>query len=320
MFGGVFRQEERDLEKARITEEAVSWLDALKRDAADWDGFTRWLEADPAHRDAYDSVALLDERIDAHRDTLAAVLPADAGSARPARKWLAWGGGLGAAAAAAIAGLVLLPAAPAEADQVFSTAAGQNRVVTLADGSRIDLASASTLTVRAGGTRLALAGTASFVVPHRPDRALTVDAGGLTVQDIGTTFEIATGGPAVRVAVAEGQVSVAAPELANPVQVGGGRKLVVDRAAGTAELAPVRDYASWKRGRLVYDNAPLRLVAAEVGRYAGRRVILAPDLAERRFSGVLTIGDGSQLVSDLAQLMEVDARGDGAAVRLVAHH
>lgn len=306
------------MDRAGITEQAVGWLDALKRDDADWDGFTRWLEADAAHREAYDGIALLDERIDEHRDTLAAVLPADAPPARRTGRWLAWGGGLGAATAAAVAGLVFLPLAPAEADQVFRTAAGQSRAVTLADGSRIDLASASTLTVKAGGERLALAGTASFMVPHRADRTLTIDAGGLTVQDIGTTFEVATGGPAVRVAVAEGQVSVSAPELAAPVRVAGGRKLVVDRAAGTAELAAVHDYASWKRGRLVYDNAPLQLVAAEVGRYAGRRVALAPELANRRFSGVLTIGDGSQLVSDLARLLQVDARGGGDAVRLGA--
>jgi transmembrane sensor len=306
------------LDQERITEEAVHWLDALKRDDADWDGFTRWLEASPDHREAYDSVALLDERVDAHRDALAAVLPSEAAPARPVRRWLAWGGGAGALAAAVAAGL-MLPVAPAEADQVFRTAPGQTRAVALADGSRIELASASTLTVKAGGQRLALDGTASFAVPHRPDRTLTVEAGGLTVQDIGTTFEIATGGQAVRVQVAEGQVSVAAPELASAVRVAGGRKLVVDRSLGTAELQPVREYASWKHGRLVYDNAPLPLVAAEVGRYAGRRVAVAPDLAGRRFSGVLTIGDGSRLVGDLARLMDLDARGDGSAVRLAAH-
>lgn len=303
----------------RITEQAVGWLDALKRDDADWDGFTLWLEADPAHRDAYDSAALIDARIGAHRDTLAAVLPAEEEvRTRSSRKWLAWGGGLGTAAAAAVAGLMLLPVTPAVADQVYRTKAGESRLVALADGSRIDLASASTLTVKAGGARLALAGTASFAVPHRPDRTLTVEAGGLTVQDIGTRFEIVTGGQAVRIAVAQGQVSVAAPELAAPVKVASGRKLVVDRAAGAAEIGPMHDYASWQRGRLVYDNAPLQLVAAEVGRYAGRQVAVAPGLSGRRFSGVLTIGDGSQLVGDLARLMDLDARGDGAAVRLVA--
>lgn len=306
------------MERETVTLEAVRWLDALERDDADWDGFTAWLEASPDHRKAYDAVALLDRRIDEQRDRLAAIVP-DEEYARPVRRWWAWGGGVSAATAAAIIGLVLLPAGPAEADQIYRTGVGQTRQVALADGSRIALASGSMLTVKPGGQQLALVGTASFSVPHRPDRMLTVQAAGMTIQDIGTRFEVATGEGIARVAVAEGQVSVAAPELAGPVRIERGKRLVVDRAAGVAELKPAAEFASWQRGRLVYEDAPLPLVAAEVGRYAGRHVALAPGLSGRRFSGVLTIGDGSALVEDLARLMELDARADGKAWLLAAH-
>ncbi len=306
------------MERETVTQEAVRWLDALKRDDADWDGFTAWLEAGPDHRTAYDEAALIDQRIDAQRDRLAVILPADE-PARPARRWWAWGGGVGAAAAAAIAGLAILPVGPAETDQVYRTAPGQNHLIALADGSRINLASGSSLTVKPGEQQLALDGTASFAVPHRPGRTLTVQAAGMTIQDIGTRFEVVTGDKVARVAVAEGQVSVAAPELAGPVRIVQGKRLTVDRAAGVAELKSSAEFAAWQRGRLVYEDAPLPLVAAEVGRYAGRRVLLAPALSSRRFSGVLTIGDGSAMVEDLARLMDVDARADGKAYRLAAH-
>ncbi|HYZ47961.1 MAG TPA: FecR domain-containing protein [Sphingomonas sp.] len=301
-----------------IFEEAVEWVAALKRDDADWNAFTHWLEAAPTHRDAYDAMALLDERIDAQRATLATLLMPEEPPARLARTWWLWSGGAGIATAAALAGLMLLPA-PASKEQVYRTAPGQTQEIALADGSDIRLASASSLSVKDGGRQLALEGTASFDVPHRPDRSLTIEAGGLSIQDIGTRFEVATGGQAVRVAVADGQVAVAAPELSQPVRVSGGKKLVVDRAAGTAELRPMGEFASWRHGRLVYDNAPLPLVAAEVGRYAGRHVTLSPELASRRFSGVLTIGDGNRLVGDLANLMQLDARADGTVVRLAGH-
>ena len=306
------------MERETVTLEAVRWLDALTRDDADWDGFTAWLEADPDHRAAYNEAALIDARVDAQRDRLAAILPVEA-PARSARRRWALGGGVGAAAAAAIAGLVILPAGPAEADQIYRTGQGQTRQVALADGSRIDLASGSMLTVKPGEQQLALDGTASFAVPHRPGRTLTVQAAGMTIQDIGTRFEIATGDKVARVAVAEGQVSVAAPELAGPVTIAHGKRLTVDRVAGVAEVKPAAEFAPWQRGRLVYEDAPLPLVAAEVGRYAGRRVVLAPGLSGRRFSGVLTIGDGSALVTDLARLMDVDARADGKAYRLAVH-
>lgn len=297
-----------------VNREAVHWLDALKRDDADWDGFTRWLEADPAHREAYDSAALIDGLIETHRPALASLV--DIAPAR-ARAWPLWAGGSAAVAATVALGLMLVGPAD-QAARVFRTGTGPAKLVALADGTRVELAPATMLTVKDGGATLAVEGTASFVVPHRPDRSLSVEAGGLSVQDIGTTFEVATGGPVVRVQVAEGQVSVAAPELAAPVKVESGKKLVVDRSTGTAELRPAGEYGTWRRGRLVYDDAPLALVAAEVGRYAGRRVVLAPDLAARRFSGVLTIGDGSRLVGDLARLMDVDAHENDAVVRLAS--
>src|SRR5699024_850417 len=152
-----------------------------KRDDADWTGFTAWLEASPDHRAAYNEAALIDERVDAQRDRLAAILPTEEAPAQPARSWWAWGGA-GVAAAAAVTGLLVLPAGPAEADQIYRTGPGQTRQVALKDGSRIALASGSTLTVKPGQRQLALDGTASFAVPHDPRRTLTVQAAGMTIQ------------------------------------------------------------------------------------------------------------------------------------------
>ncbi|MFD1611956.1 FecR family protein [Sphingomonas tabacisoli] len=297
----------------RIIDEAIAWHQALNSDDADWDGFTQWLEADSAHREAFDSIALLDDRITAHREALAVILPAEDIRA-PRRRWWAWGGA-GAAIAAAAAAILMVPAeAP---DQIFSTRYGESRTVALKDGSSIQLASASKLQVSDGGKQLALDGTASFDVPHRRDRTLTVQAGDLSIQDIGTRFEVVTGTGVARVSVAEGAVSVSAPTLDHPVRLTSGNKLLYDPAHDVAEMAPIQEFASWKKGRLVYDNAPLALVAAEVGRYARREVVLDRALADRRFSGVLKIGDGSGLVGDLARLMDVDVHSQGTALRLV---
>jgi transmembrane sensor len=297
----------------RIIGEAIAWHQALEGEDADWDGFTRWLEADSANRHAFDEIALLDDRIATHRETLAAVLPAE--SFEPRRRgWWAWGGA-GAAVAAAAAAVLMIPSEVP--DQVFRTGFGQSRTVVLQDGSAVQLASASSLRISGGGKQLAIDGTASFDVPHRPDRVLSVQAGDLSIQDIGTRFEIVTGAGVARVSVAEGTVSVTAPTLDRPIRLQGGNKLLYDPGHETAEMAPVREFASWRQGRLVYDNAPLALVAAEVGRYAGHQVLLDRGLANRRFSGVLKIGDGSGLVGDLARLMDVGVRSQGPAVRLV---
>lgn len=304
--------------KETILDQALAWHGALAGDQADWDGFTRWLEADPSHREAFDSVALLDDLVDRHRPTLAALLPPDPESRSAPRSRRLRGFAGGGAIAAGIAALFVLFRPEAAVPPTWYATANLTREIALADGSRVALAASSRLGVAARGKELILAGTASFDVPHRPGRMLIVHAGGVDLQDIGTRFEVSTGPGALSVAVAEGRLTA---RLADGQTVGvvGGHRLLVDSRNGSAELRPFapRDYAAWRSGRLVYDNAPLALVAADVARFAGKGIRISPDLSSRRFSGVLTIGDGSGLVRTLAQFMDLDVRPEGHGVRLV---
>jgi transmembrane sensor len=147
-----------------------------------------------------------------------------------------------------------------------------------------------------------------------------VHAGGIDVRDIGTRFELSTSNASVMVLVAEGQVALASPSLAQPVKLAAGKRALVDSATQSVAITPadVQEFASWRRGRLSYDDAPLALVAADIGRYAGEAVTIDPALAGRRFTGVLTIGDGSRLADSLAQIMGLDVRREGNRIRLVA--
>ncbi len=305
----------------RIIEEAISWHAAQMRDDCDWDGFTLWLEADPQHRVAFDDVTLLDDVLVQRRELLAQLLPAETRAipeAVPNRRARRWAGyGLGTAAAAAIA--FSLPMLSTGGSQVaYATGPGQTRMIALADGSRVQLASASRLVVDKGS--MTLDGAAWFDVPHDPSRQLTIQAGGYRVSDIGTKFEISAGERSVKVAVAEGTLSVSAGGLAKPVRLSGGQRLLVVGDLNLAEIGSIdrSDVGSWRSGRLVYQNVPLSLVAADISRYAGRKLIVDPKVAGRRFSGVLSIGNGSGLVGDLQQFMGLATRTEGSAVRLVA--
>jgi transmembrane sensor len=188
----------------------------------------------------------------------------------------------------------------------------------MGDGGAVTLSPASRLRVSDHGRELVLAGAASFDIPHRPDRVLTVHVGGIDLVDIGTRFEVSTAPGLVRVAVAEGRLTARLPG-GRDAPVTAGLQLLVDSEGGKAELSPFRagGIGSWRRGRLVYDNMPLALVAADIGRYAGVEVRVNPDVSRRRFSGILTTGNGLGLVRTLAQLMDLDARPEGKLVRLV---
>lgn len=320
----------------RITEEAWRWHQALERDDADWDGFTLWLEADPQHRAAYDAVATIDDALTRQKDRLDLILPPDPASApvasglpaavaeaaapRPRRRGLWLGGAVAAVLALVVAVPVLRPGAAPESD--YRTGSGETRAVDLADGSRITLGPSSRLTLSGSGPlTVRLEGGAWFDIRHDPARTLTVVAGDQRITDIGTKFDILSLAGHVYVAVAEGQVAVGPQaEGAAAVTVTAGRSLTVDSRTHEARLRPVAagDVGGWRAGRLVYDDAPLALVAADLSRYARQAVSVAPEVAQRRFSGVLAVGKNANPAVELGNLMGLQAQADGSGLRLGA--
>lgn len=304
-----------------ITEAAARWHGLQGGDEMDWDRFTLWLEADPRHRAAFDGIALLDADIESQRLPIIEHLNSRMhGAQRTTRSWL---GGMVAgvaAAAAAVALFVGLPRADHHAAvMTVRTQRGQTREVALRDGSRVTLGPASRLSV--GGSdqnRLEIAGSAYFDIPHRPGRDVAIKANDLTIHDIGTCFEIDAGGSGTRVSVGEGAVAVSSAGVSGSVTVAAGRSLLLVRSGTSAQVASIRasDVASWRRGALVYEAAPLTLVADDISRYAARPITVDPAIAARRFSGVLSIGDGSKLAADVAAIMALRARPVGNGVRL----
>jgi transmembrane sensor len=293
----------------------LQWHRLLQGDDADWEAYARWLEADPRHRQAFDEIALTDRIVEDHKATLvelASVAPVR--PAAPARRRLLVGS-LVAALAVAI-GIPALWQRPG--DTVYSTHVGETRRIALASGAAIDLAPSSRLVVQGGDTaRLQLAeGSAYFDVRHDPNRALSIQAGDYAVSDIGTKFAIDLVEDGVMVGVSEGNVSVAPANAGEATRLSAGQRLLARK--GTVSVSPVaaRDVGSWRQGRLVYDNAPLSVVAADISRYSGKHVLLDPAVRDRRFSGVLVIGDGSRLLANLSDFMAISYRVEGDSVRL----
>jgi len=307
-------------DNTRIEEQAAAWQAASARDDMDWDGFTRWLEADPRHRQAFDETALGAALLDDHRELLAAPVATptganDAVALRPLRRWPLWlGTGLAASLAAVMIAGQVIPPTPVTVESgptAMTVALGEGSFATLAPRSRLTIGGRA-------ATELALEGGAYFDIRHDPSRALTITAGDLTVSDIGTRFDVRRSPTDVRVEVADGEVAVRSARLAAPVRLPAGRRLAFEPAASRAVVSPVDAAAvgEWRQGRLSYDSAPLQLVAADLGRYAGVRLVVPDALAQRRFSGSLFIGDGDTAVRDLAQLMELELHSDGGAYRL----
>ena len=317
---------EPDDRHGRISQEAAEWHARLDSAEMDWDAFATWFDADPAHRRAYDEIALLDQEVAASRNAIIAALPANdldvspaPAAARGTRRWWA-GGGLAFAAGVAAMMAPQLPFFAVETLVAYRTGPSEIRTVALKDGSRIIIDRNSELALNDDSTpRIDMkSGSAWFDIRHDPDRTLVVQSGDYQVRDIGTRFELASSDGHLSVAVAEGRV-VVAPSAGDEIRLAAGQR--VDIATATAEAtvrgADARAMGSWRDGRLIYDNATLSLVAADVSRYAGKTVIVDPAIADLRLSGVLNIGDGSRLVEDIEALLPVEATIDKTRIHLV---
>ena len=302
-------------DRDKIAEQAALWHLASASDNMDWDGFTRWLEADPRHRIAYDEVSVADALLEEHAPQLLFAEEEEEAHRAPARpSWRRWGG---FALAASLVAVIAVPFALRDESAAYQTGA-RSQTIALRDGTQIELAPHSSLKVDGGQTHLALDGGAYFTVPHDPDRQLSIRAGSVEISDIGTVFDVQADADAVRVGVSSGQVRVSGARIARPLALDEGSTLTYDAKTGKAATGQVGtgEIGSWRSGRLTYDNAALALVAHDLERYAGARVAVPDNLGERRFSGTLAIGDGQAALIDLAQVMGLRLRRSGAGYRL----
>jgi transmembrane sensor len=298
---------------------AADWHVASERDDFDWDGFTAWLEADPRHVRAYDELALTDILVRDHAPLLAKSVETGDDTVvafTPRRRWPLWAG---AAMAASLVAMVAIPRFAEPAPQVYQTAA-TSRTLALNDGSTIILAPRSRLEISGRDqASMKLAGGAWFDIRHDPARTLAIAVGDATISDIGTSFDVQNAADSLRVAVAEGALGVVSDTLDKPIRLAAGRALMLDRRAHTALVGPTgaAPAGEWRKGRLTYDQAPLRLVAGDLARYAGVTVAVDKAVAERRFSGTLITGNGKAAARDLSELMGLAlvAGADGYRLR-----
>ncbi len=299
-------------------DEAIAWHLGLEQaGACEWHDFVRWLEADPAHSEAYDRVIMESAALSSAR--LGTVLPArvEPGRAGPsARVWLKRGGyGGGLLAAAAAGWLALMPATVAHSDAYsIETGPGMRHSVTLPDGTRVDMNGGTRLLLDHDRPRLATLerGEAVFHVVHHADRPFEVRTGGVTLRDVGTVFNVARSGAALRVAVAEGSVLFQPGREAVPLTKGMALAMRDGEDRVTLSHVDAAGVGGWSDGHLDFRDAALTVVAQDVSRSTGAAVTVAPAIADRLFTGTLRLDRPSaDVVRSLAALADGEARRDG---------
>lgn len=273
-------------------QEAIDWVIRMTEPDADWDAFTTWLEADPSHAARYDRAVVAMQEMAA---TVAAIQvvsqePAlaanDPGTARlSARRLAPW---VTAAAAASVLAVVGLNSTDrASGPYAVTTQPGQQRTVALGDGSSIELSGGSSVRLDHGNPRVATVerGQMVFRIRHDAAKPFNVRVGDLQVIDLGTVFDVKATQHGAEVAVAEGAVVVDPAGAA--LRLDPGQMAIADGTTLQRRQIPPADVGGWREGRLIFEDAPLKDVAAELSRQLGQPIRAVPASAKRPFSGML---------------------------------
>lgn len=282
--------------QTQIDNEAAVWtwrLDAGALTAAERGQLEVWLREDHRHRRTFEELrrtwSILDRLAERapHEDMDAIARPErHRVSPRRRRYWEA------AAAAVLVVALGLgVWFTRRSGMQLISTAVGQERRVTLADGSQLALNTNTLLAVKLTSRQRDVylrRGEAHFSVVHDAARPFFVHVGDAVIRDVGTQFEVRLHSDRnIDVLVNEGQVEVRGPGAVQALSAGE-QLVIAGPQLKVVSVSPrqVADDLAWREGALVFDGEPLSQALEEVGRYTRERIVLTgPQVASLHISG-----------------------------------
>ena len=177
---------------------------------------------------------------------------------------------------------------------LYATPVGGREVLTLSDGSQVELNTNTSLRVSfASGQRAVtlLHGEAYFQVRHDASRPFTVTAGGHRITDLGTKFVVREEPGKLEVTLMEGRASLEARDAgkaAHPTILVPGDVAVATATTTTLirkSNQQLKDGAAWRKGMLVFDGARLSDAAKEFNRYNTTQLIVADQVAANKTLG-----------------------------------
>lgn len=192
------------------------------------------------------------------------------------------------------------------------TAKGEQRTIQLADGSELQLNTATIADVRFAKTQRLISLVQGEIriktAPdnHLPARPFIVSTNAGQIRALGTHFSVrTTGDQHTQVTVYQDAVSVT-PALSNSAtRVDAGSVMAFDRHKSESSKKHQDAAPAWANGLIVSDNQRLDDFLSELSRYRAGILRCDPNVASLRISGVFQITDTNQTLSLLADTLPV---------------
>lgn len=182
---------------------------------------------------------------------------------------------------------------------------GVKGLVTLADGSTVNLNSGSSLKVL-GDRRVYLDGEGWFQVETDPEHPFLVETpSGITVKVTGTQFNLCNYRKEdFNVVLVKGSIELQGAPKSVPMTVKPSEQVTVRSGIASKEFANMQEKknaTAWKEGILVFDDKPLREAIPMIERWYGVHIVVnSPALMDERLTGQFDTETIQEVMSVLA--------------------
>ncbi len=286
---------------------------------ADREAWQAWHDEAPEHRAAWQRVERLQELLAQAPAGCTQVLQRTGRHGRPARRALI--GGLGALALAAVSYPWLPWFGAAPVDWV-ATGAGEQRELTLPDGTQVLLAPLSRVGLQDGRRARTLQLTQGSLqvqtAPGGHDKPLSVQTPHGSVRPLGTRFSVTLAAQHTLVAVREQAVEVLPNGAALPVRVSAGQRALFTAAGVEPPIAIDGSEDAWARGMLLALDQPLASFLQALQQQSGVTLSCDPAVAGLRVSGSFLARDPQRSLATLAAQHGLKLMPRGAGWHLAA--
>lgn len=281
----------------------------------------RWLAEHPQHQAEFDLLGMLwGAAGQVPRARLQTLCQADPVSQLPRRRFVRQALAAGVATLALGLGWFGWQQHQLNFQDQVQTALGERRLLDLPDGSQLEVNGRTQLVVQfsAGQRHVQLReGEVMFSVAHDSQRPFVVSTGNGTVTVTGTRFDVRQDPEQTRVAVENGSVRVDGRDASKALlTVGLGSHIDARGQVAAPYAVDAAAVTAWRKGKLVFDDAPLSEVVKEVSRYREQPLRVAPGkIAALRLSSTFNADDTDALLRALPSILPVaiKAHADGSS-------
>lgn len=230
-----------------------------------------------------------------------------------------------AAAAVAVIFVATLLFRPHNTSQ-YATQFGETKTITLPDGSLVTLNANSRLHFegkwdRGASREVWLEGEGFFSVNHTVNPArFIVHSGKLDVEVLGTEFNVKQRRQQTTVVLKSGKVRLTLDqEPANPMMMAPGDLIAYNNNTGQVNRKQVNAtaYASWKEGKMVFDNAGIREIAQVLEENYGVQLnIQDSTLKGKEFNGIFPTDNLHILLTALSKAYNLEITTTGKEISI----